>query len=268
MMRPFRSLLGRKTPASETAPAPTPERAGPRPERLVYLVGDIHGRGDLLELMLELIDGHIGGTGISDPRLVFLGDYIDHGPASRDVLERLKELTLDFPDNVTCLMGCHERMLLDFLSDPALRGPRWLRNGGAATLASYGVAAPDLDPGSPPAAFQDLATRLAAKLGADTQEWLAERPLSWSSGTLWAVHAGADPQRPMREQSARVLTWGHPEFDNTERGDGVWVAHGHIEQEAPSLRAGRIGLDTAAWKTDRLSGCAIKPDGSFDFLQT
>lgn len=260
--------MGRKTVPTAAADAGAVVNVGPQPETTTYLVGDIHGRSDLLELSLELIDAHIGGTGSTNPQLVFLGDYIDHGLTSRQVLERLMELTAEYPDNVTCLMGCHERMLLDFLSDPALRGPRWLRNGGAAALASYGIGTAQIDPGSPPAAFQDLATRLAGKIGADTQEWLAERPLSWSSGTLWAVHAGADPQRPMDEQSARVLLWGHPEFDTTERGDGIWVAHGHVERAEPQIRDGRIALDTGAWSSGRLTACAIKPDGSHDFLQT
>lgn len=268
MVNPFRSLLGRKAKPSPKHPPEAEHRHLPRPDRATYLVGDIHGRGDLLELMLELIDAHIGGSNSVDPQLVFLGDYIDHGPNARTVLERLMELTSDFPDNVTCLMGCHERMLLDFLSDPALRGPRWLRNGGASTLSSYGIGTQHLDPGSPPSAFQDIATRLASKIGADTQEWLAERPLSWSSGTLWAVHAGADPQRDMTAQSGRVLIWGHPEFDSTERGDGLWVAHGHAETETPKLADGRISLDTAAWSSGRLTACAVKPDGSHDFLQT
>lgn len=265
MLRPFRSLLGRKSADPITAVS-APDL--PRPETTTYVVGDLHGRSDLLELMLELIDAHIGGTGASDPRLVFVGNYIDHGPDSAGVVARMVELTRDFPLNVTCLMGNHERMLLDFLADPPLRGPRWLREGGAATLTSYRVDADDLHPTAPPEVWTHAATRLTRALGPDLRDWFDSLPLSWSSGNLWAVHAGADPARPMTDQSARVLLWGHPEFDSAPRGDDAWIAHGHVVRDRPSAADGRIAVDTGAWSTGQLTAIAIKPDGSHAFLQT
>lgn len=269
MMRRLRSLL--MGPASHTAPAaslPTAEPDLPRPDRPCYIVGDIHGRADLLERMLDLIDAHIGGTGAQNPQLVFVGDYIDHGPDSAVVLSRLQDLTRELPGNVTCLMGNHERMLLDFLLDPAARGPRWLREGGAATLASYGLNPVGLDQGAGAETWADAAARLAEALGDASCGWIAARPLVWQSGNLWAVHAGADPLRPMTDQSARVLVWGHPEFDTEPRPDGAWVAHGHVVQRNPSLSDGRIGLDTGAWTTGRLTAVAIAPSGAHAFLQT
>jgi serine/threonine protein phosphatase 1 len=265
MLRPLRSLFGRKS-ADPAANAAAPDL--PRPDTATYVVGDLHGRSDLLELMLELIDAHIGGSGAQDPRLVFVGDYIDHGPDSAGVLARMRELTRDFPDNVTCLMGNHERMLLDFLSDPALRGPRWLREGGAATLTSFRVDADDLQPTAQAEAWTHAAGRLSAALGQDGRDWLEARPLTWSSGNLWVVHAGADPARPMEDQTARVLLWGHPEFDSAPRGDDAWIAHGHVERDAPMAEDGRINVDTGAWSTGRLTAIAVKPDGSHAFLQT
>lgn len=266
MLRPLRSLLRRRASAAVSPSQAVPDL--PRPERTTYVVGDLHGRYDLLELMLELIDAHIGGTGSVDPQLVFVGDYIDHGPDSAGIVDRMRELTRDFPQNVTCLMGNHERMLLDFLADPALRGPRWLREGGAATLQSYRINPADLDPAAPPEAWAKAARLLARTLGDAGKDWLVHLPLSWSSGNLWVVHAGADPARAMADQTARVLLWGHPEFDSAPRGDDAWVAHGHVEIETPSVQDGRIGVDTAAWSTGRLTAVAIKPDGSHAFLQT
>lgn len=265
MLRQLRSLLGGR--GGHAAPAPA-ELDLPRPDHPTYVVGDIHGRPDLLELMLELIDAHIGGTESANPQLVFVGDYVDHGPDSAAVLARLQELTRDFPNNVTCLMGNHERMMLDFLLDPASRGPRWLREGGVATLASYGLAAEGLDQSASADAWTDAAGRLAEVLGEDSCGWIAQCPLSWQSGNLWVVHAGADPLRPMTDQTPRVLLWGHPEFDSAPRNDATWVAHGHVVQSAPSLAEGRIGLDTGAWQSGRLTSVAIKPDGSHAFLQT
>ncbi|AHM03004.1 metallophosphoesterase [Roseibacterium elongatum DSM 19469] len=272
MLRSVRSLLGRKdrpVPATE-APEATARRDAdaPRPDSPTYVVGDIHGRADLLELMLELIDAHIGGTGARDPRLVFVGDYVDRGPDSAEVLLRLRELTRDLPRNVTCLMGNHDRMMLDFLKDPATRGPRWLRAGGTRTLASFGIDPTPLGSGTSPDTYRAVGRQLRDALPEGHEAWLSDLPLSWHSGNLWVVHAGADPAHPMQDQSARVLLWGHPEFESDPRGDGVWIVHGHVEAELPHARDGRIAVDTAAWSSGRLTACAIRPDGRHDFLQT
>jgi serine/threonine protein phosphatase 1 len=72
----------------------------------------------------------------------------------------------------------------------------------------------------------------------------------------------------MEDQSARVLLWGHPEFDEGGRGDGLWIAHGHTEMDAPIAEDGRIATDTGAWRTGRLTACAVRTNGRYDFLQT
>lgn len=269
MLKAMRSLIGRKSRRGDGAKALSPRLQDmPRPDQQTYIIGDIHGRADLLELMLELIDAHIGGTQASDPKLVFVGDYVDLGGDSAVVLARMRELQTDFPDNVTCLMGSHERMMLDFLNDPATRGPRWMRAGAAETLRSFGVAAEDLEGSVEFDAFPAAARSLLQHLPEGMVEWLENLPLSWHSGNLWAVHAGADPRYDMADQSARVLLWGHPEFDEGGRTDNLWIAHGHTEVDFPSAGDGRIATDTGAWRTGRLTACAVRPNGRYDFLQT
>lgn len=260
MLTRLKSLVGKRT---VSRPAAILDDTAPRPLRPVYLVGDLHGRADLLERMLELIDADIGATGAADPHLVFLGDYVDFGPDSAEVLARLKELDSEFPDNVTCLMGSHDRMMLDFLADPETRGRRWMRSGAGATLRSFGLVH---DPAT--GILTEMARDLSARLPKGLAEWLAGRPLSWNSGSLWAVHAGADPQHAMADQTARTLLWGHPEFDSVPRADGIWVAHGHARVAEPVFTHGRIALDTGAWETGRLSACAVRLDGSHRFFQT
>jgi len=270
MLRSVRSLLGRKD-RSKTAPDPSggaDDQDFPRPEIPTYVVGDIHGRADLLELLLGLIDAHIGGTATTNPHLVFVGDYIDHGPDSAETLARLRELTRDFPQSVVCLMGNHERMLLDFLADPVTRGPRWLREGGAATLWSFRIDPHPLQTSGEADALRDAARRLDAAMPEGLRDWMSALPLSWHSGNLWAVHAGADPAHGMEDQSSRVLLWGHPEFEAVPRSDETWVAYGHTEMERPVFEEGRIALDTGAWRTGRLTACSLRPDGQHDFLQT
>ena len=263
MIRNFRSLLSR--PRS-TPPPPAVRENLPRPRDPVYIVGDIHGRADLLERALDRIDGHVGKVAAQNPQVVFVGDLIDRGPESAGVLKRVWELAQELPQNVTCLMGNHERMLLDFLDDPATRGPRWLRSGARETLDSFGLHTSQLQPGAAPHLFREEAIALRKNLKPEMLTWLEDLPLSWSSGNLWVVHAAADPQHPMSDQSPRVFLWGHPEFESRPRSDGQWVVHGHTPGEYPVTDEGRICVDTGAWKTGVLSTAAMLPDGSVEFL--
>lgn len=263
MIRNLRSILNRPGTSPDHRPA---RENRPRPEFTTYVVGDLHGRADLLERALDRIDEHVGHTGARNPQVVFVGDYIDHGPDSAAVLTRVWELSKELPANVTCLMGNHERMLLDFMADPATRGPRWLRSGARATLDSFGLHTSQLAPGCAPELFRQEAAELRDHMAPELLDWIERLPLSWHSGNLWVVHAGADPQHAMDGQSARVLLWGHPEFGSRPRFDGTWVVHGHTPAQTHVLEEGRICVDTGAWETGLLCTAAISPEGEMDFL--
>src|SRR6056297_3043779 len=97
--------------------------------------------------------------------------------------------------------------------------------------------------------------------------WLRARPLSWRSGNVWALHAGADPHQPLDSQGDEVLLWGHPAFRRSPRRDGQWVVHGHTIVEHPHTAEGRIAVDTGAYATGRLSAALIEC-GAVRFLQT
>lgn len=237
-----------------------PEMPPPLPARPTVLVGDVHGRLDLLDRLIAQLSDHDLETG----DIVFLGDYVDRGPDSAAVLDRLMALMQAFAGNITCLMGNHERMMLDFLDDPARAGPVWLANGGVETLAAYGIAAP------PARADADRmaqhAEALRAKLRPATETWLRALPLIWRSGTLAAAHAGADPGRSLDDQDAEALLWGHRSFQKAARKDGVWLAHGHWIVPEPSARAGRIAVDTGAWRTGCLTAARVSSLG-ITFIQ-
>lgn len=249
----LKRLLARLSPGPEPAIPPLP-----CPARPVCMVGDIHGRADLLDRLLEIIAAESG-----DPVLIFAGDYIDRGPDSAAVLERLAGL------GAVCLMGNHERMLLDFLDAPAQAGVRWLGNGGAETLASFGVGQRGGGRSGASSAgdrLAGLAAALRAALPPGQEAWLRGLPLWWQGEGLGVVHAGADPDLPLERQTETALLWGHRGF-HRPRADGLWIAHGHVIVEEPRAEAGRIAVDTGAWRTGRLTGAWIA-GGAVRFLQT
>lgn len=236
----------------------------PCPVHPICIIGDLHGRLDLLERMLDAIDAR-GDAGTH--RVVFVGDMIDRGPDSASVLRRLSTLTQTRPRQVICLMGNHERMLLDFLEDPLRHGPRWLANGGNETLASFGLSSwTRRGEADAETWLKARATALAAALPGGLADWLATLPLVWSEGALSVTHAGADPACAIADQTPQVLLWGHPAFLRKARRDGVWVAHGHTIVERAQAQDGRIAVDTGAWRTDRLSAAWIGT-GGIDFIE-
>ena len=228
----------------------------PRVKQPVAVVGDIHGRLDLLDLLLDKLANQASGA-----KLVFVGDYVDRGPDVRAVIDRLRALG----DDAVCLKGNHEAMLLEFLDDPIELGGRWLRNGGDRTLASYGIT---LRENSSVDEVRAASSALRIALADGAESWLRGLPLFWQSGTLLVTHAGPDPALPIKGQKDEVFFWGHDRFLRNPRSDGIWVAHGHWIRERPSCIDGRIAVDTGAWTTGRLTAAVIGVDGSVKFVAT
>lgn len=231
-----------------------------RPDVPFFAVGDVHGCDRLLDQMLQRLDG------LRHPEalLIMVGDYVDRGEESRRVLRRLFVLSQAAGELMHCLMGNHEKMLLDVLDDPQTHGPRWLRHGGLQTLASYRVQ-PVLGDGSE-AQWIEMRDRLAAAVGEDIIAWLRDLPLTWQSGNVAVVHAGADPDLPMELQDKATLLWGHPEFRQRPRPDGLWVVHGHTITEKPRVVPGRIPVDTGAYATGVLTTALVERD-QVSFIQ-
>lgn len=192
---------------------------------LTYAIGDIHGCGDLLDALLERIEDHANGR---ERRIVFLGDYIDRGPDSAAVLRTISRLQWSEPDHVTCLMGNHERMLLDSLrtEESALH---WLANGGEATLESFGA-------------------REVADLPRPILDWIEGLPTLHSDAHHWYVHAGLRPGIAPQDSDDHDRLWIRESFLDHDHDFGRHVVHGHTPQRngRPERLRYRTNLDTGA----------------------
>ena len=252
------SVIRRFRRGARTEPFATPIETG---GEVVYAVGDIHGRHDLAGRLLERIMQDTAQRAVPC-RIVFLGDYIDRGEGARETLALLRDFAGQAGVDCIFLMGNHEQMLLRFLEEPAT-GERWGRYGGLQTLVSYGVG------GLKTLRDPDEASRardaLIEALGEDRHFIEALRP-SHRVGNVFFAHAGADPEVPPETQPVGTLLWGCERFQDTDRRDGVWVAHGHYVVEQPTADRGRIAVDTGAYFSGRLTAARIS-DGEVSFLQ-
>jgi serine/threonine protein phosphatase 1 len=233
------------------------------PEGLrIYAVGDVHGRADLLGKILENIAEDVEQRPAQEVVEVFLGDYVDRGPASRDVIEILMN-TPPVGGVRHCLRGNHEEILLDFLAEPGVLMD-WRRLGGFETLLSYGVA--------PRMSLQlDDATQLRdefiAALPPAHLSFLRSTQLSFSAGGYFFVHAGIRPGTALEAQNPEDLLWIREPFLFSQRDHGKIIVHGHTPSEEPEVLANRINVDTGAFLTGRLT-CAVLEGQGLRFLDT
>ncbi|MDH3233100.1 MAG: serine/threonine protein phosphatase [Alphaproteobacteria bacterium] len=232
-------------PSRPKAPAEISVPAGTR----VYAIGDIHGRLDLLERLHATIREDAAAAQSPRNLVVYLGDYVDRGLNSRDVIDQLIEGPLgDF--ETICLKGNHEAMMLEFLDDSSI-GPSWMAIGGNATLLSYGVTMPGGI--ATPAGYDQIQEDLKSKLPATHVEFLTSLRPQHSEGDYHFVHAGVRPGRPLANQVERDLIWIREPFLSSDAWHGKMVVHGHSIEWDPEIFENRIGIDTAAYASGRLT---------------
>ena len=246
------------------SPSANTTRALPSGHRL-YAIGDIHGRMDLLQSLLERIRAdHDARAPIAEPPvLVFIGDYVDRGMRSRDVVAHLAGS--DFaPFKTHFLKGNHEAAMLRFLDKPET-GPSWVAFGGAETLYAYGVQAPPTP--SSRQAWADASEAFRANLPTEHLAFLKGLEYSVVHGDYAFVHAGFRPGAPLAAQEhADMLTIREP-FLSAGDVFGLTVVHGHTPVSEPEIKPGRIAIDTGAYVTGRLS--AVRLEGEdVSFLTT
>ena len=230
---------------------------------LLYAVGDIHGRADLLANLLCQIEADATARGAANTTLVFVGDYVDRGPDSRGVVEMLLH---GLPEGFDAhfLKGNHEAMLLDFVETPR-RLDHWRMNGGGATMESYGVDVAGLVAAkASPEAWHAAFT---AALPKSHLNFYRSLRLYVRAGDYLFVHAGIRPGVPLEAQDETDFIWIRHEFLDATEPFGLVVVHGHTPVDAPDLRPNRIGIDTGAVFTGRLTALWLQ-DGERGFLQT
>ncbi|MBX9698515.1 MAG: metallophosphoesterase [Acetobacteraceae bacterium] len=233
----------------ETAPARIPDG------RRVYAVGDIHGCTDKLDSLHAMIAADLTARPIPLPLLLHIGDYVDKGPDSAGVLERLTRGPSPIP-GLACvnLMGNHERTMADALAGDRPAITDWLYTGGREALASWGADVED------PAGW-------SARIPARHQEFVRGLKKTHRLGGYLFVHAGIRPGVPLDQQSEDDLLRIRSDFLSSERSHGVVVVHGHTPvRHGAEIHGNRINIDTGAVFGRRLT-CAVLEERRVAFLE-
>lgn len=235
----------------------TPTAASVPDGTLVYAIGDSHGCAHLLYDLHKQILADAQAVPAVRRVAVYLGDYIDRGPDSRDLLDILVNEPLPDFESVY-LIGNHEAFLLDFLDgdDEELR--TWLMNGGDATLASYGIDPAELPPGQD--FFATLRQALVDALPEEHEAFLRRLVFHHREGDYLFVHAGIRPGLPIEAQLVRDLLWIRRPFLDSNEDHGAVVVHGHTPVSEPEVRRNRIDIDTGACYGGRLTALALFGD--------
>jgi len=227
-------------------------------DRVIYAIGDVHGRDDLLRDLHEHIrDYHRQMHSGRDAELIHIGDYIDGGAYSREVIDRLMSGLNGF--QMTCLLGNHEAMLLECLAtDNRQAWYTWLSNGGEETLASFGMSLRfgGYDP-----------DELLTSVGEDRVAWLKSLPLSKAIEPYLFVHAGIAPGVPIDQQQPKDMLWIRSRFLDSDEDHGCVVVHGHTPGDEPVVKANRICIDTGSTSNGLLTAAVLDGNATPVFLR-
>jgi len=232
------------------------------PGERVYAIGDVHGRLDLLVPLLDAIDADDAARGPADTRIVLLGDLVDRGPQSKQVIDHLMQR--DWRGRkVTFLRGNHEEVFLLTMAGNMEATRFWLKIGGADTMASYGVPQALIEGDNPVA----LADDFIARVPDEHTSFLHRMTDSLVVGGYAFVHAGIKPGVPLDRQKPEDLRWIRDRFLDYEGSHGTIVVHGHSISPAVEEFHNRIGIDTGAYATGILTAIGIEGDQRW-FLAT
>jgi predicted MPP superfamily phosphohydrolase len=223
----------------------------------IYAISDIHGCAQLLQDVFAAIDHHLAHAGPARALHVFLGDYIDRGPASRQTIDLL--IGRSRHHESIFLKGNHEAFLFEVLRDASLL-ETWKEYGGFQTLMSYGLA-PSMKPDQEEQ--KELVQTLAHGMPKDHRRFFNSLRSSFFCGDFFFAHAGVRPGVPLRRQREEDLLWIRDEFLQSDEDFGKFVVHGHTPVTKPEIRPNRINIDTGAYATGILTLLTIQGDRMF-----
>jgi serine/threonine protein phosphatase 1 len=226
------------------------------PGERVYAVGDVHGCLDRLVALHEMIAEDIAERPAEHVTLVHLGDYVDRGPDSAQVVDWLINRPPVPADVIVNLMGNHEHMMLSAVAGIDQEAPtQWLMNGGADSLLSWGISR------------AVLAAEWAGRIPLQHLIFLRDLGISHRIGPYLFVHAGILPGVALDQQSKQDMLWIREPFLSSRVDHGVIVVHGHTPKRDPVVQPNRIAIDTGAVLGGALT-CVVLEDDRLGFLQS
>ena len=240
----FRKLFTRSAPERRTHVLPDGQR--------IYAIGDIHGRRDCLDRLLLKIADDEKDRPSADTTLVFLGDLVDRGDDSRGVIDRVVQVSRAC--STVLLMGNHEEILIRAWEGEKQAAGLFHRVGGRETLMSYGIGSVDYDACD----IEELTALINNVVPAEHISFLRKFADHWRCGDYLFVHAGVRPGVPLEAQRPNDLRWIRREFLDDTRDHGAMVVHGHSITEEIDERDNRIGIDTGAFASGRLTALGIE----------
>lgn len=240
-----------------TRTVPPEHPGGPPPSlpkgRRVYAIGDIHGRLDLLDRLIGMIRSDDARRPRAETEVILLGDLIDRGPDSAGVLARAMTGSVGFAPLHT-LMGNHEEQMIDCVLGDGQMLDAWLFYGGRETLRSFGVPEWVINSDDPAMVMRGAATAIPR----DLVRWVRALPVSRRIGDYLFVHAGVRPGVPLDQQDPLDLRWIRREFLESAADHGAVVVHGHSIRPEVQLHPNRIGIDTGAYASGRLTALGLQ----------
>ena len=223
------------------------------PGRRIYAVGDVHGRDDLFATLIEMIRTDNRARGDAAVTLVLLGDLVDRGPDSAAVVERARCLRDEF-DDTRLLIGNHEECFLGALTGDVRKLRYFMRIGGDATILSYW----NTDRKFPEASFEEVAALLPHLVPEEHVAFLGRGEDIVEIGDYIFVHAGIRPGVPISQQQLSDLRWIRDDFLDDERDHGAMIVHGHTITDDIDEWPNRIGIDTGAYNSGKLTAIGIE----------
>ena len=240
----------------------TDQQTNEKLDGFAYVIGDIHGCFDELVELLKLIEQDAALQSSGPKYVVFLGDLMDRGPKSKEVIDYLLNYKPDFAKPVY-LMGNHEEVFLKVLSGSLGALESWFEFGGRACVRSYGVK----NLGEILTSPESLLFRIQEKVPQSHIDFIESFQETFQFGPYLCVHAGIKPRVPIEKQTAKDLRWIRKEFIKYTKPHPFIIVHGHTIVETAQVLPNRIPIDTGTYEGGPLTAVRLGGDGAH-FIQT